>query len=184
MNKQMLIMFLGYPGSGKSHFARQLSEKLKAVRLNGDSMRIALFKTAEAIEAHPDKTVLHQQTFGAIDYATEQILKAGYSVVYDAHHNRRSIREGLEKLADQYDALPLVVWVKTPYSIALERGQTREASADSRQLSEEKMRASMERHMANFDEPVGSEFVIVIDGTADFGVQFESFQTQVQQFLD
>ena len=178
-SKPKIIMFLGYPGSGKSYFARQLADKIHAVRMNGDSMRIALFKTVEAINEHPDKKTLNDQTFSAIDYAVSQILKVGHTVVYDAHHNKRSIREDLEKLATEYDAVPVVVWVKTPHEVALKRGQTREASADSRNMTEEQMIASMNRHMANFDEPAENEHVITIDGTAPFDKQFASYTEQV-----
>ena len=180
MDRPLLIMFLGYPGSGKSHFAKQLAEKRHAVRLNGDSMRIALFKTVEAIEAQPDKKVVNQQTFGAIDYAVGQVLRAGHDAVYDANNNRRSIREGLEKLAEEYGAVPIVVWVKVPFEVALKRGQTRDVAADSRQWAEEKMRETMERHIANFDEPIQTERVVVIDGTADFDTQYETFIEQIK----
>lgn len=179
INQPLLVMFLGYPGSGKSFFARQLADKLQAVRLNGDSMRIALFKTVEAIEAHPNKNTLNTQTFGAIDYAVSQVLKAGHSVVYDAHHNKRSIREALEKLALDYQAKPVVVWIKTPREIALLRGTDREAADDSRQMTKEKMLESMNRHMANFDEPSESECVIEIDGTIPFELQFEIFRQHI-----
>lgn len=181
--KPLLIMFLGYPGSGKSYFAKQLADKIHAVRLNGDSMRIALLGSVEAIEAHPNKMLLNNQTFGAIDYAATQILKAGTSVVYDAHHNKRSIREDLEQLTARYNAVPIVVWVKTPHSVALVRGQTRPAAADSRTMSEQQMRESMERHMANFDEPTKDESVIVIDGTVDFTEQYKEFKKQLANLV-
>jgi predicted kinase len=87
--KPLLIMFLGVTGSGKSYFARQLAAKIGAVRLNGDSMRLALFKTPEAVEARHSDPTTNPMTFGAIDYAAGQILLAGCSVIYDAHHNRQ-----------------------------------------------------------------------------------------------
>lgn len=184
MNKKpLLVLFLGYPGSGKSFFARQLAEQIQAVRLNGDAMRIALFKTVEAIEAYPDKKRLNEQTFDAIDYTVAQILKAGHDVVYDAHHNKRSIRQEQERIAHEYGAYPIVVWIKTPQEIALKRGQTRKADSDSRQNTEEKMRASMQRHMENFDEPSDAEKVITIDGTIPFDEQYKSFTLQLEQIL-
>ena len=179
-NKPLLIMFLGYPGSGKSTFARQLADKLNVVRLNGDSMRIALFKTIEGIEAQPDKKVLNEQTFGAIDYAASQILKSGHTFVYDANNNKRSIREGLCELATECGARPVVVWVRTPYDVALQRGQTREAATDTRNMTEEKMLAAMTRQIAAFDEPGADEFVIEIPGTIPFEEQFSIFEERLQ----
>lgn len=181
----LLVMFLGSPGSGKSYFARRLAEKIQAVRLNGDSMRMALYGSVEGIaqQVDRDRDQLNKQTFGAIDYAVAQILAAGHSVVYDAHHNKRSIRAGLEMLAGDYAAVPIVVWVKTPYAVALKRGLEREATADQRRLSEEKMKETMERHMANFDEPVAGEKVITIDGLLGFEEQFASYEQQLMSIL-
>ena len=146
-------------------------------------MRIALFKTVEAIGAHPDKKTLNEQTFGAIDYAVEQILKTGHTVVYDAHHNRRNFRDALEKLAARYDAVPILVWLKTSREVAMRRGQTREAAVDTRHMTEEKMLEVMNRHMANFDEPTDTEHAITIDGTIPFDQQYKSFTTQLVSLI-
>ncbi len=181
--KSFLLLFLGFPGSGKSYFARNLAEKTNTVRLNGDSMRIALYGSVEEIEKQANKKRINRQTFGAIDYAVEQILRTGHSVIYDAHHNKRSIRVGLEKLANEHDAITIVVWVKTPYELALRRGQERRAAPDQRRLSEEKMKQTMERHTDNFDEPVASELVITVDGTMPFEQQFESYDRQLAVLL-
>jgi predicted kinase len=73
-------MFYGNPGSGKSIFARQIAEHLHTVRLIGDSIRIAMFGSAESIDkAYTDETVaqLNNMVFGAIDYVAEQVLGSG-----------------------------------------------------------------------------------------------------------
>lgn len=181
--KPILHMFLGSPGSGKSFFARNLAENINAVRLNGDSMRIALYGSPEEIDQQPDKNLVNSRTFGALDYSVVQVLKAGHSVVYDAHHNKRSIRARLEELAEEHGAVPVVVWIKTPYEVALKRGQTRDTTPDQRRLSEEKMIETIERHMANFDEPVESELVITIDGTIPFEEQLASYKRQISSLL-
>lgn len=177
-------MFLGLPGSGKSFFARQLAQKTNAVRVNGDSMRLAIFGSLEEIEkvyCSEDRAKLNAYVFNAIDYAVEQILMHGDNVVYDAHHNKRVDRATLEELAKKCDALPVLVWVKTPYDIALKRGQERTAQADQRQLSEEKMREVMDRHQLYTDEPVESEHVILVDGQQTFDQQYESFAEQLDR---
>ncbi len=181
--KTLLFSFLGSPGSGKSYFARNLAKKIKAVRFNGDSMRIALYGSVEEIERQTDMQSVNRKTFGALDYAVEQVLAAGHSVVYDAHHNKRSMRSALEKLAKKHGATPIVVWIKTPHEVAIKRGQQRSSTIDQRCLSEEKMKENTERHMANFDEPVRDELVITIDGTVPFEKQFESYNAQIVSLL-
>jgi predicted kinase len=43
MTKQLYIM-LGYPGSGKSTFARQLADRIGAIRISQDYLRKTTFK--------------------------------------------------------------------------------------------------------------------------------------------
>ncbi len=187
MNQPLLVMFLGVPGSGKSYFARHLAKRIDAVRLNGDTMRIAMFGSTENIEAiyHSDsRKILNSYVFRAIDYAVEQILLHGDSVVYDAHHNMRKTRLELEKLAKRCGALPVVVQIVTPYEVALERGQAREATVDQRQLSAEKMHETMQRHLKNTDHPDSSENVIEISGELPFEEQHLIFKDRVKAFYD
>lgn len=181
----LLLMFLGSPGSGKSYFAKHIADKLNAIRINGDSMRLAIFGSLEEIERtyhSNDRHKVNTYTFNALDYVAEQILVRGNDVVYDAHHNKRVDRETLEQIAARCKALPIVVRIKTPYEVALKRGQTREAKVDQRQLSEEKMREVMARHQANTDEPIETEKVIVIDGELPFEKQYKEFESQLAEF--
>lgn len=182
----ILMLLLGPAGSGKSYFARNMAEKINAVRINGDSMRIAMFGSREEIEKihnSDNRNILNSYTFGGLDYVAEQILCRGYDVVYDAHHNKRHDRRALEKIAEKNKAMALVVWIKTPYDVALQRGQSREDTIDQRRLSEEKMRDVMDRHLATTEEPDDSERVILIGGQKPFDEQFVDFQNQVRVFL-
>lgn len=184
--RQSLIMFLGVPGSGKSYFARQAAENMNAVRLNGDSMRLAIFGSRERIKQayeSKDRQTVNTYVFNAIDYATDQVLLRGHDVVYDAHHNKRSDRASLETLASKYGALPVLVWVKTPHDIALIRGQEREEQQDQRKKTEAEMHEVIERHLANTDEPDPSELVITLDGLLPFDKQFLEFQSQMEKII-
>lgn len=182
-SKPILLMFIGGPGAGKSHFSRAAAGELNAVRLNSDAMRLSIFgsrQEQERIYATGDRAVLNGYVFGALNYVTEQLLASGIDVVYDANHNKRSDRTELEALAAKYGAKAILVWIKTPPEVALKRGQTREESHESRKFTEEKMREVMERMKANTDEPQDDELVIVIDGQTPFEDQFASFKQQME----
>lgn len=43
IKRQLLVMMLGVPGSGKSFFARQLADSLGFVRVSSDAIRTRLF---------------------------------------------------------------------------------------------------------------------------------------------
>lgn len=185
--KQPIVtMFLGYPGSGKSYFAKAMADKINAVRINGDSMRMAMFGSREEtkrIYDSGDRCILNNYVFNGLDYVAEQILLRGNDVVYDAHQNKREDREKIEQIAKRHHALPIVVWIKTPYEVALKRGQEREESVDQRRLTEAEMREVMDRHQANTDTPTDEELVITIDGEAPFEQQFKQFCDQLDNVM-
>lgn len=188
MAKQQPVIhaFLGVPGSGKSYFARHLAEQANVVRINSDAMRLGIFGSLKAISAvyhSSDRERVNTYVDGATHYVISELLECGQSVICDAHHNKRSDREAFEILAKQYDASVVLVWIQTPFVLALARGQQREAKADQRQLSEQDMREVMERHEAAMDKPAEEENVIIIDGQQPFDQQYESYQKQIKELF-
>lgn len=181
MNKPLLIVFLGFPGSGKTYFATRLAKKIHAVTLNSDALRVAMFKTHDAIEhiRKTDQSRLYVDVFGAMDYAAKQGLLAGHSVIYDAQQTKRENRRNIEKIAEDANATPLLVWIKTDKGVALRRGQEREQRDDSHQYSQEKMKMLIDRFDAVTDLPETSENVIEINGEHAFEQQFASFERQL-----
>lgn len=169
---QTLYLMLGYPGSGKSHFSKQLAEKINAVRLNSDHLRKHLFEKPE--EHHGPKD--HLLVFGALAYAAHEALKAGHSVICDANYNFVKDRQKYAKIAQQFNVKTIVVWVKTPLEMAVERGA-------ERTLTDEQIRLGAEhiKRVANELQPpcLPEETCIEIDGLMAFDRQFEQFTKQV-----
>lgn len=183
MNDQYLFMFLGYPGSGKTYFAKHLAEKMNIVRLNADATRVAAMGTIEkAREFDRETGLLNSIVFGVIDYATAQILESGNSVVCDYQHNERAFRLKRGALASKYGAKSVVVWLKTPRDIAVQRGAKRDELIDQRQHSLEKMEALVDKYINLIEPPDDNELVIEIDGTLPFDQQYETFMLQLRMF--
>lgn len=185
MTQPLLVVFLGFPGSGKTYFATRLATTITAVTFNSDAFRLAMFKTHGHIEKIrlTDNGRLYTDVFGAMDYATRQSLLAGHSVVYDAQQTKRSNRKAIEKIAADTNAVPILVWIKTAKDIALRRGQEREARDDSHQYSQEKMEMLINRFDAVTDLPEPSENVIHINGELTFKEQFASFEQQLNSIM-
>jgi len=174
-------MLLGHPGSGKTHFSKQLAEKIGAVRVNADAMRVSMFGTIEAAKAFDAGTgALNKLVFGALDYVALQILKSGNSVVSDFQHNKKSIRAHTMQIANENGAKAVVVWIKTPREIAIQRGIERAEALDQRKFSDEKMQALVDKSMQLLEAPE-DELVITLDGEMPFDQQYQSF---VQQLHD
>lgn len=182
----VLLMFLGVPGSGKSYFAKGVSKEMNAIRINGDSMRMAIFGSREETNKlyadEKNRYKLNSYVFNGLDYVAEQILLTGRDVVYDAHHNTKKDRDNLAVLARKYNALPLVVSVETPVEVAVQRGQDRDETVDQRKMDEQTIRETIARHQAYAVPPTEEELVVHIDGLLSFDDQFTSFTKQVAGF--
>ena len=74
--KPLLILLYGFPGSGKTYFARQLCEHLQAAHIYDDRIRHELFSKPRYDKR--ENTVVTQ----LMDYLTGEFLNAGLSVVY------------------------------------------------------------------------------------------------------
>jgi len=181
-SQPLLIVFLGFPGSGKTYFATRLAERLQAVTLNSDALRLSMFGSLETIEhiRQTDRARLYDDVFGAMDYAASQVLRAGHSVVYDAQQTKRRDRKNIERVAASAGALPLLVWIKTSPEVALKRGQEREARSDSHQYSSEKMKMLVGRFDKVTDLPEANENVIQISGEVSFEEQYAAFEQGVR----
>jgi len=169
--RQTLFLLLGYPGSGKSTFSKQLSTVRDIIRVNSDELRRYMYDDIEAIR----NTKNNPAVFGALDYVTEQLLSAGKSVLYDANNNRRRDRIASQKLAAKYDADIIIIWVKTPLETAKQREGERALEKNYVRIPAERYKQLIER----LQEPEASERVIVIDGLLPFAEQLQSFDAQL-----
>lgn len=189
MKKQpIIVLFVGIPGSGKTTFSRALAEKLRAVLLNSDSIRIWMWgsleeihKNHETVEGRADANKL---TFGALNYAANQVLASGQNVVYDCNANHVSERQEKHNIADKNGALSVVVRMRVPYEVSLERVQYRDEAHDQRRFSLEKAETILQRFSKEIEEPDENERVIFIDGQATFDEQYAVFEKALTQFYE
>lgn len=183
----LLIMFVGIPGSGKTTFARQLAKRLDAVILSSDSIRIWMWGSRDAIPSSQhgieEKRQANELTFGAMNYAANQVLSTGRSVIYDCNANRISERQEKHDIAKKQDAVSLVIRIKVPYEVSLTRVQLREDTHDQRQMPLEKAQAVLKRFLDEIEEPTAKEKTIFIDGQQAFEQQIAEFQTQLKRVL-
>lgn len=182
----LLISFLGYPGSGKTYFARRLAERLPAVLLNTDALRLSMFGSVERIEQlrQTNRSRLYADVFGAMNYAAKQVLKTGQSVIFDAQSSKRRDRQGNHQLATSAGAISLLIWIKTDQEEAIKRGQQREADDDSHRYSAEKMEFLVGRFDKVTELPSPDEHVIEISGQVPFEQQYEIFCNKIDKVYE
>jgi predicted kinase len=167
-----LFLLLGYPGSGKSTFSKQLCAAEEFVRINSDELRDYMY--GHSAEAHNPKH--NPPVFGALDYMAAQLLKAGRSVMYDANNNRRRERIKHEQLAADSGAKMVVLWVRVPVEVARQRELRRQQDPQHLPISAE----LYGRMAAALQEPQPDEVAIAIDGAASFADQLQAFSAQMK----
>lgn len=119
-----------------------------------------------------------------MDYAANQVMAAGYSVIYDCNANRFLDRQEKSDIARRNGGFMVVVRIQVPYEISLERVQAREDSHDQRKFSLEKARSVVGRIVSEIEEPTSSENVILIDGQACFEDQYAEFAARLKDFRE
>lgn len=166
--KQTLFVMLGYPGSGKSTFARLLAETTGAVHLNGDDMRLAMF-------ANYKKSVdyaLNLLVFGGMDYTVCEVLRRGISVIYSTNTNQARDRRHKAGLAKEFNVPVVVLWVQTPQEVAKEREQLRGTNIPDK---------AFEGLVHNLEAPGIEELYIRLNGLDEPAKQLESFWKQFNE---
>ncbi len=147
MSKTLLIrpafiMLYGFPGSGKSFFARQLAEEIGAAYVQADRIRYELFE-APRYDKQENQIVSH-----LMEYMAEEFLRSGVSVVFDGTIPRGVQRRSLRDMARKAKAQPVLIWLQ----IDIESAFTRVVKRDRRK-SDDKYAMPLDR--SRFDDLVG-----------------------------
>lgn len=164
LSKPALICLYGYPGSGKTYVARNLSEEIQLAVVSSDRIRSELFQNPR-YDAQENAIVTH-----LMDYITEEFLTAGVSVAYDTNALRVSQRRRLREIARKHKAEYLLIWLQIDIDSAFTRTQTRDRRTSDDKYSEPQTRSSFERQMNGMQNPQGEDYT-VISGKHTFSTQ-------------
>lgn len=164
-----LIMLYGFPGSGKTYFARQLCDDINAAHLQGDRIRFELFEDPRYDKQEND-IISH-----LMNYMTEEFLAAGVSVVYDANALRQGQRRELRDLARKVKAQTLLVWLQIDPDSAFMRLSHRD-----RRKADDKYSPPIDRKIFNsiaggMQNPAPTEDYVVLSGKHTYQTQRSSF---------
>lgn len=167
-------MLYGYPGSGKTYFARQLAEHMQAAHLHSDRIRGELFETPRYDKEEND--VVNQ----LMDYMTGEFLNAGLSVIYDINAMRLNQRRVLREMAKKYKAEPILVWFQMDIESAYVRIMKRDRRRADDKYAPPMNRATFENVISNMQNPQNEE-VIVLSGKHVFASQLSAFLRRLRE---
>jgi DegV family protein with EDD domain len=125
-----LVLVSGLPGSGKSHFSRQLTTRYPLAHLNSDVLRRTLFP-------HPTHSATEStRLFAAVHALVERLLARGVSLVLDATNLKEAHRRPLYDIAERTAALLVIVHTEAPPDVARRRLAARVDGQDAVGTSE------------------------------------------------
>lgn len=173
-NKPLLILLYGYPGAGKTYFARQLCDKLQAAHAQGERIRGELFDPPRH-DKEENEVITH-----LMDYMTGEFLNAGMSVVYDHNAMRLSQRRALRELARRAHVQTVLVW----FQIDADSAYLRAAKRDRRR-ADDKYAAALDRpafdRLASAMQNPSNEEYVVISGKHSFETQLSAFMKRLAE---
>jgi predicted kinase len=173
--KPLMILLYGFPGAGKTYFARQLCEHLQAVHIYDDRIRHELFD--EPRYDKQENTIVTQ----LMDYMSEEFLNNGLSAVYDTNTMRLSQRRVLRDMARKMHAQPLLIWVQ----IDTESAFTRIAGRDRRKADDKYAmpldRTTFDSIISHMQNPQAAEDYIVISGKHTFTTQQSAIMKKLRE---
>ena len=110
-----LVILCGLPGTGKSHFARELARRAPFVWLNSDRTRKLL------VDAPKYSRREHRRVFSAMHVLTRGYLRDGFSVVFDATNLNENVRLPLYASASEVGVEPLIIRFTAPAELVRRR---------------------------------------------------------------
>ncbi|HSX07025.1 MAG TPA: ATP-binding protein [Candidatus Saccharimonadia bacterium] len=163
--KPLLILLYGFPGSGKTFFARQLCDLITTVHVQGDRMRSELFENPSY-----SKQENHIVT-SLMNYMTGEFLNAGVSVIYDTNALRVSQRRALRNMATKAGIETVLVWLQIDPESAYVRAAKRDRRKIDDRYAQQIDRATFDTLSAGMQNPDATERYQVISGKHVFGTQ-------------
>lgn len=167
-------MLYGFPGAGKTYFARQLCEHLQAAHVHGDRIRSELFEQPR-YDREENEVIAH-----LMDYMTGEFLNADMSVVYDTNAMRLGQRRQLRDLARKSGAHTVLVWFQVDMETAFNRANKRDRRKSDDKYSPAVDRHTFERVASGMQNPQNEEY-IVISGKHTFTTQLSSLLKRMRE---
>ncbi len=167
--KPLLILLYGFPGSGKTYFARNLTQHLNVAHVHSDRIRHELFEEPRYDEQE-DSIITH-----LMNYMTEEFLMAGVSVVYDTNMMRKSQRRMMRNLINKKEIETLLVWFQVDAETAFKRTGHRDRRKSDDKYAIEYTREDFREYASKMQHPETHEDYVVVSGKHTFNSQKAAF---------
>lgn len=165
LNHPTLFLLYGFPGAGKTYFARQLCDELHAAHLQDDRIRNELFEQPRYDQQEND--IVSR----LMEYMAEEFLQAGLSVVLDVNAARANQRRKLRQLAARCKSHTVLVWFQLETESAFARVAKRDRRKADDKYTVPLKREAFEALIAGMQNPSSAEDYMVVSGKRTFHTQ-------------
>ncbi len=173
-NKPLLVLLYGFPGAGKTYFARQLCDNLQAAHVHGDRIRSELFEKPR-YDREENDVVNH-----LMEYMAGEFLNADMSVVFDTNAMRTAQRRQLRELARKAGAQTVLVWFQVDTETSYLRTTKRDRRRGDDKYSPPLDRQTFDRIAGGMQNPHNEDY-IVISGKHTFATQLSAFIKRLRE---
>lgn len=173
--KPILVLLYGMSGSGKTFFARQLTEQLQAAHLQADRIRSELFEKPSFNKEE------NHIVASLMAYMTGEFLHSGVSVVFDMNVPRVSQRRALRNLATKNKAETVLVWFQVDPDTAFNRAARRDRRTADDHYAQDMTPELFRSQLASLQNPDATEKFVVVSGKHVFNMQKNAFFRDLRQ---
>lgn len=174
-SKPLLVLLYGYPGAGKTHFSRQLTETLKCAHVHGDRIRNELFEDPQ-YDTQENGIVTQ-----LMEYMTEEFLSAGMNVIYDYTSIRKAQRRKLREMGRRKGAKTLTVWFQMDADTAFARLGNRDRRTADDKYAVDYSPEMFKKYVSHMQHPDSVEEYVVVSGKHTFPSQKTSFYKKLME---
>jgi len=168
--RPFLVLLSGLPGTGKSHFARELARRASFLVLESDRLRKALAPSPKYTKGE------NARLFAACHRLITGYLAEGRRVLFDATNLMEAHRQPLYDLVDQMGVPLIVVRLTAPEETIRRRLAARAAKLSAGEHSDADWRVY--RRMVASEEPIGRKH-ITVDSSGDIEAALEEIIRRV-----
>ena len=164
-SKPLVLLIVGVPGAGKSHFARQFASIFHTPLVSYDRLQYLLF-------SEPQFSKEEELLIASImNTQMQELFKTQKTFIVDGAVNSRAARMEIERVARKHDYGTLTIWIQTDHESAqyrvTSRNKRREGDKFNARMSEEQFKKYSQR----INPPALKESYIVISGKHTFATQ-------------
>lgn len=158
----LLLIVMGFPGSGKTFFARQFAELHNLPRISEDVLRYELFENPQFNDDEAD--ILQRM----MHYPLEQLMQTERTIVCEGSFLTAEERKSVYELAAKNGYRTLAVWLQTDLETAASRARSRDRRNPDRKYSFPIDRDLFNNIRNTLDRPSEKEQVVVVSGKHAF----------------